>query len=198
MRRMPAVGDEQHGLSSRLCQSPDERHNVCSLMRVEVPRRLIRQQEARSMHQSPRYRHALLFAAGQLAWPMMSPMVHPDHVQDFIYSMYQGASAVAAQHQRKRDVFLGREPMDQMERLKDNSDGFPPDRRPFLAGQVLGGSPIEQNVSRRGYVQARNEIQERALAAAARPYEGAKFSPLYLQIKVVQRDDGGLPARVGF
>jgi hypothetical protein len=85
-----------------------------------------------------------------------------------------------------------------MERLKDNADGFPPDRRPFLAGQVLGGPPIEQNVSRRGDVQARNEVQERALAAAARPYERAKFSPLYLQIKVVQRDDSGLSPRVGF
>jgi hypothetical protein len=70
--------------------------------------------------------------------------------------------------------------MNQMECLENYSDRFAPDLCPFGAGQVLGGSAIQPDLSRGRQIQTRNKVQEGTFSAATWTHEGAKFAGLHL------------------
>jgi hypothetical protein len=92
------------------------------MLRIQVTRRLISQDDLRLMDDRPRNRHALLLSTRQLARPVLDPMHHPDETQHLRDSFSHYAPLFTAQQQREGDIFFHCETGDQMKGLKNNPD----------------------------------------------------------------------------
>jgi hypothetical protein len=75
---------------------------------------------------------SLLFPSGQFAGTVAAAMAHSDQIEDFFDASLQGSASLAFQQQRKGDILFGGDPRNQVKRLEDNSDFFPPGFRPLI------------------------------------------------------------------
>src|SRR5687768_9664660 len=93
--------------------------------RVEVARRLIREQQRRAMNDGPADRDALHLAARQLVREVLCAVREPYTLQDFADAIANLAFRPPCQRKRKGDVLEDVEGRYQVEELEDESDGMP-------------------------------------------------------------------------
>ena len=74
------VGDH-HDREARFVQLVEQIHDRGRVPRIQVPGRLVAQQQARPVHQRPRDRHPLALPAGQRGGQRVEPVAEPDRVQ---------------------------------------------------------------------------------------------------------------------
>ena len=98
------------------------------------------------MYDRSRNCHTLLLPTGKFAGAMVPPCGHRDQLEHFLDPRLNRGSSFAPEQQGKRDILHGRKPGNQMERLKNNPDGFPPDSRPIVAGKSTGRLPSKENL----------------------------------------------------
>src|SRR5439155_17976701 len=125
-------------------QLPQYRNDLVGSLAVEVPRRLVGQQNARLVRQCARDRNALLLAAGELRRKVARTRRETDLLQQI-----RGAGAtlrvVQAQgHHRELDVLGRRQRRDQIEALEDESDVATADLRQVALAELRQLAAVER------------------------------------------------------
>ena len=95
------VRDHDHG-RPRAIQRAEERDDALTGLRVEVPRRLVGEQDARSPDHRPRHGDPLALAAGQLVGPVAEAVREPDLVERLL-----GACPALAERQAGVEQAVG-------------------------------------------------------------------------------------------
>ena len=79
---------------------------------------------------------------------------------------------LVAQAQRQRDVLGRGQRGEEVEELEDDADVVAAERRALLVGERVHVDALDLDRSLVGRLEAAEHVQERALAAAARPHDG--------------------------
>src|SRR5919204_2490292 len=90
------MGDDGDGCTVRVQLVKDAQH-LLARVRVEVPGRLVREDDGGPGNDGPSDRHPLALAAGQLIWPVPQPLSKPDALQrrsGQLAPCYRGHAAV--------------------------------------------------------------------------------------------------------
>ena len=91
-------------------------------LRVELPGRLIRQEEGGSVGERAGNRDALLFAAGQLVRPVVGAAAQAHHLEQLVHAPVPLPRLGLHQPERHLDVLRGRQDGHQAEGLEDEAD----------------------------------------------------------------------------
>ena len=97
-------------------------HDLGRVRRIEIPGRLVAQQDLRVADQRPRDRGALLFAARELAREHPALVREPDEIEHARHLRITSLVRVAGDLQRERDVFPDRLVREQLEVLEHDAD----------------------------------------------------------------------------
>ena len=129
------VGDQDQGVTA-LVEVGQERHHDRLVDRVEVPRRLVGEDQRRLVDQRPGDADPLLLASGELARQMAQPLAQAHPAQRLLGLAAVGhAVDVLGEH----DVLQRGEVGDQMELLEDQADRPLPVARQLAAGEARRG-----------------------------------------------------------
>ena len=77
----------------------------------------------------------------------------------------------------KRDVLLGRERRQQVEELEDEADPPTTEDRDLVVAHAEMGGAVDRHLARRRLVEPTDQVQQRALARAARAHDGDELAP---------------------
>ena len=162
-------------------------HHRFAALGIEVPGRLVGQQDDRLAGDRPRDGDALLLPARQLAGQVFRAMRHADAFERFGDALPPLVRAHPAIGQRQLHVLEHREIADQVEALEDEPDFAIADAR-ALRGRQLRDRPAVQPVrTRRRRVEQAENRQQRRLAAARRTGNRDIFASGDLEAHVRQR-----------
>ena len=125
------------------------------------------------MDEGARHRHALLLAARELRGVVVAAVAEADALEQRVAAP---ARVLAAQLERHLDVLARRERRDQVERLEHEADPRGAQPRALVLAQAREVVAVEQHAPARRAVEAREQAEQRALAAAGRT-EMARNSP---------------------
>ena len=98
--------------------------------------------------------------------------------------------------ERQRDVLAHVEERDQVEGLEDEPGPVAAQPRGAVVGELADDLALEDDLAARGPVEAAEQLQERALAAARRAHERDELTGGHGQGDAAQRVDGRLAERV--
>jgi hypothetical protein len=108
-----------------------ELENVFRAPLVQISGRFICKEQGRTVHKSPRDRHALLLAARQLTRPLPSAARKPYLVQPAFRSLQSLAKGLPLNQQRHCHILGGREIRQKVMPLPHKTDGAIPILREF-------------------------------------------------------------------
>src|SRR5690606_31869368 len=134
---------------------------------VEVPGRLVGEQDLGLVDERARERDALLLPAGKLGRIMVEPIAEPDAAEQL-----RGASRdvppVAAQLERHLHVLTRGQRRDQLERLEHEADRRPAKPGALVLGErrQVGAGDLDRSAS--GRVEPGEEAEQGCLSAAGR------------------------------
>src|SRR5208337_429961 len=165
----------QHQRGSGLAIPLEEQiENQLSVHRVEVAGGLVGHDNRRRDHKSPRQRHTLLLAAGELHGIVIHALPEADLMQQT--SRLRKAAAFHIQFVRQQHIFESSERLDELVGLKDEADLAPSHRGQLAFSQIVNGHAVQPDFAFAGRVEAGKHAEKRALAAAARAQDGQKLS----------------------
>ena len=148
------------------------------------------------MRQRPRDGHTLLLAAGELVGIGRKPIAEPDAVEQRLGARARIAGR-AVQLQRQRDIFEHRQRRDEIEELKDDADVAAAEERALLLaerGQVEHAAVLaEDHAAAAGRIDAGDEVEQRALAAARLAKQADKLAGVELAVQRVEHGAAGAP-----
>jgi len=87
-----------------LMQAAQQVHDSVSILRVEIPRRLVRKQNGGFAAQRSSHRHALLLAARKLRRVMFHPVRHSNFLQGFAHALFAFCPVRSPIGQRKLNI----------------------------------------------------------------------------------------------
>src|SRR5438067_1558208 len=156
---------------------------------VEVPRRLVGEDECGLGDDGAGERHALLLAAGKLQGLVVHLVFELEHAKDFAPPLGVAAAVFAAAVYAlgELEVALGGERREEVEALEDEADLA---AAYVGAARVRGGREVfvvNHNPPRSRREQPAEEVQHRRLAAARRPHDGDELALLHVQGDAAQR-----------
>ncbi len=151
-----------------------------SQARVERVERLVEQHELRRRRERTRERDALLLTAGQLVGAALGEMGKADEIQQL-------------EHARRAHPAIGRARRRRLRQRPDAGTALPPaarsPRRVALGRRALpvGTDALAEGVrSRVGALEARDQPQQRRLAAARGPEHGGQAAARHLQVESIE------------
>ena len=154
---------------------------------VELARRLVGDEQHRIVRQRPRDGDALHLAARELRRQMIRAI-------DQLHVLEQRARPRAARRRgdagfglRQLDILRCRQHRQQEESLKDEADARQPDAAARRLRQRRDIAVLEEDRSRRGRVDAADQVQQRRLAAARRSGDGDVLAGGDVKRHVAQR-----------
>ena len=104
------------------CKSRNQIKNRFRCLAVEVPRRLIGQQQLRPSDERPGQSHPLLLSAGKFAGTMMRPLLQSDLTQPAQSFWLDLLPGLPSHQQRHGNIFQRREFRQQIVKLPDKAD----------------------------------------------------------------------------
>ena len=116
------MSDQQDRVVKLLHETPEQRDDFRSMVRVEISGRLIGENNLGLVHNRPCDRDTLLFPTRQFARTMSGSVRHPHQCQHLGHAFSNGGAMLPPQEQGKRDVLFDGETRDQMKGLKDNAN----------------------------------------------------------------------------
>ncbi len=157
--------------------------------RVQVSRRLVGEEELGLVHQGPRERGALRFAARELARFVRGPLQDSEPFEKRVGSRLPLRLRPVAVGERRLDVLPNRHLRNEIERLEEEADGPVP--KPALRAVVerAGILPVQQDPAAGGKVEAADEVQERRLTRARTAHHRDEASSLDPQAHGIERDN---------
>ena len=148
----------------RATRSRAKRQHLVGGVLVEIAGRLVGEQQQRLWRQRAADRDALLLPAGQLLRIAPREIAEPEPLHQFAVP---GRIVPPGEARLEFQIVLDRQARDQIELLEHEAQLIAPQRR--AAGIVESGErhPAEPDVAAVGRIQPRDQMQQRALAAAA-------------------------------
>ena len=140
--------------------------------RIEISSRLVGKKDFRAVDESAGERDPLLLAAGKLSGIMRCALGESDAAQQFETKL--AGRAIAAQLHRHGDIFQRGQGRDQLEILKDKSDGLIADARFPVFAQLVERNSIQQDRAGTGAIQSRAQTEKRRFPAAGRAEDRAR------------------------
>lgn len=202
--RVAATAQPQHGVGAggehRIVSGQHERHiagaadlqqqihDVLSVSRVQVTRRLVGQQDRRIVGQCARQRDALLLATRQLRRVVVPTVLEPDFIEQAPRST--GRVCLSRDLHRHHHVFERGQRRNQVKELKHESD-----HRASKPGQIVLAQARDVPVTDRDTagcrrVESGNQSEQRRLAAARRPSDRQELRLRDHQIKRIENREG--------
>jgi hypothetical protein len=151
-------------------------HHRFAVLRVQVARRLVRQQDRRLPDNRPRHRHPLLLSARELRRVVLRAVRHANSLERRLHPLLPLRRRHPPIGQRQLHVLVDREVADQVERLEDEADLTVPDPRPLRRAQVGHVLVVQIIRAGAGRIQQPQQREQRGLAAAGRTGT-AMYSP---------------------
>src|SRR4051812_24838191 len=179
------VGDDQerHPLTVEL---PEELDDALSGPRVEVARGLVGEQQRRTRDQRPRDRDALALASRKRRGPRRSLVREPDALERLARAASRVGHTVA-EEVRQQDVLQRAERREQVEALEDEPDLRVPQRRELRVADAAQIAAEHVRLAGELPVEPAEQVQQRALPAAALPFDGDELAPAHRKIDAAQQ-----------
>ena len=185
------VGDHQDRHAEVGVGGPQRREHLLAGRGVEFPGGLVGEQHRGLVGQRHADRHALLLPAGHLGRHPVLAVADAQRAEQFGGAALPGPPALGGQAHRQRHVLRRRQVREQV------PAGLLPEEAHGLAavGQALPRAHAQQVVpghpgpARGGRVQARQDVEQRGLAAARRADERGQLTGLDQQVKPLQSLD---------
>ena len=164
----------------------EEREDVDRQMRVQVARGLVREDQRGLGHDRARHRDALLLAAREVRRALPTSPREADALEGLHHTRADQALGHIQDLERDRDVLEHRPMLDDLEVLKDDAQVAAQE------GNRLGGEPrdvptAEEDAPLVDRMLSVDELQERALARAARARDEEELATLDRQVETAQR-----------
>ena len=154
---------------------------------VEVPRRLVCQQNRRIVRERARNRDALLFAARKFGGQLRRAFRESDAFERGGGSIAPMISEGAAEFHRQHHIFERGERGQQLKKLKDNADFFAAPFRERVFALDVDMKVVHKYFAFVGLVNPADEIEHRGLAAARRSDNRDKFTRLNIERNIPER-----------
>ena len=163
-------------------------HHLAAVLRVEVTRGLVGQDQLGVRHHGTGDGHTLLLSARELLGEVFGTVRNIHAAQDLVDTTLALGRLDAHVDQRQLDVLEDVQFVDQVERLEDEPDiPLAEFRAVFLLEP--GDLVAEQRIAARGgIVQKPQDIEQRGLAAARGAHDGDEFTLLHFERHAVQCD----------
>src|SRR5262245_44351521 len=181
-RLVDVVGDEDHGLARATPDVEQERLHLIPRLHIERREWLVHQQNLRAYAQRPCDRDPLLHAARELVRMLGREFTEAYLAQELVRAIATLAPTDALQLETEGDVVSRGEP--RIER------GLLEDQRAIEVRPGDRSAMVEHCAGRRRF-EARQELEQRALAAAARPDDDDELARVHLEVDRCER--GHLP-----
>jgi hypothetical protein len=120
------MGDDDHRHPFLFIQFSEQIEDLLPALLVQIPRRLIGQNQRRMVDQSPRYRDTLLLAPTESAWPMLQAIPEPHLLQPGARMCSPLLRRDFHRVERESHIFQCGEGGNEMENLKDKPYMFSP------------------------------------------------------------------------
>jgi hypothetical protein len=146
---------------------------------VERSERLVHQQDAGFEHERPADGNALSHPTRELVWIAVFESTQSDeidHLRDALCAIFRGR---AAHLESEADVAFDRAPRKRRIFLKDDADA---------RVRALMRNAVERDRAARGRLQARDQLEQRALTASRDPDKRNEFALANLERNVFQCD----------
>src|SRR6266568_8158019 len=118
LREGPLMRDHNDGHAERILKLSQQEENLFAVDAVEISRRLVGEQNCRTIYESARQRSALLLSPGKLARPVPPSRAKPHALERFADAGLTVAAIHFGQPQRQFNIFLKRHAGKKVERLK--------------------------------------------------------------------------------
>src|SRR5436190_1890166 len=185
------VGDEHDGDAALEIQLLEDVHDLDARPRIEVPGRLVRQQDRRLVDQRARDGDALLLAARQLVGIVIHALAEADDLED----LFGAAMPLGGLHlrrpgvveQQQLDVVERRRPRQQVEALEHEADLLVPDDGELVLGQLRHVLAVEEVLPAGRPIEAADDVHEGRLAGARRSGHGDELAATHIQRGAAQR-----------
>src|SRR5579885_1282519 len=132
--RFGIMRDHQNCLSQRAIQRSHHVQDSLGILAVQIPRRLISQQNLGFADDGACNCHPLLFAPGKGVGAMVQPVGDAEHFHDHLKTMR--IEAVAMNMLSQLNILLGCERGEQVEALKDKANFMPPEASPLAIRHI--------------------------------------------------------------
>src|SRR5258705_2031622 len=146
-------------------QGPEQLHDRFAVGRVQVPCRLVREQDRGVTNDRPGHRDALLLASRQLYRIVLGAVRHPDLFERLLYPLGALRPRHAPIGERQLDILGDGEIADQVERLEHEPDAPIADTGPVGRRKIRHRMGFEQVAPLARRVEEAEDREERRLAA---------------------------------
>ncbi len=169
-----------------LVQGQQQLQNRGAVLRVEVPRRLVGQQDERIVGQSSRNRHPLALAAAELGGMVREAVPQAHHVRQLVGPLQALPLVPTLVVHRDLDVLDDVELLDQVERLEDESDAGPADEGQLVVVQLRDVVAAQDVATFARPIETTQDIQQRGLARAAGTHDRDVLARLDAQVDAAE------------
>src|SRR5215207_7384720 len=161
---------------------------------VELRRRLVREQDHRQVRQRDGDRDALLFAARELARPVVRAVGEPHDLEQLAGRPARGGDLHAARGRGEPDVLDHAQVRDQVARssLPHEAHAVSPVRGELVLVEPSQVATLDLDRAGGRAVQAADHVQDRRLARAAGAHDGQELALAHVEVDAAERDDTGV------
>ena len=153
--------------------------NLGARLRVEIPGRLVGEDDRRLAHESAPDCDSLLLSSGELRGTMRPAVLEPDLLHQLGNPGLVGL--LTRDRKRQDDVFLGVQHRQQVEELEDEADVLAPQLRQIRVVQIGEACARDRDLSSRRLVQTREDVHQGGLAGAGRPHDCGELSGRHVE-----------------
>ena len=162
----PVVGGEQDGGAAQV-DIEEETHDLLRELVVEIPGRLVGDQDLGLVDQRARDGDPLLLSSRELAGEARHAVREPDAAQRLERDAFLPAVIESQDARQEGDVLEDRLPLDEAEVLEDHADR--PAEERDLAARNQGDVPsVDQDLAGTRHVFAEDQLEQSRLAGSAR------------------------------
>lgn len=164
-----------------------ERHDGVAVVRVEAPRRLVREEERGLACDRPRDGDALLLASGELAREVARAVAHLHALERPLGARAALGAWDRAVRERELHVLDDVQISDQVEGLEDEADAAIARLRPHVRRERLDAAALEGIGAARRDVQEAQDRKESALAGSGGSLDAHELAGTNHEVHVGQR-----------
>src|SRR6266542_2582238 len=182
------VRDEQDRLAVLLGQSRQQLDDLGTGRRVEIARRLVRENDPRPCAERTRDRDTLLLAAGELRGEVLRAFRETDLSEQGESALSQLRRGDTCRRELGLHVLQRRERRDQVEGLEDEAEGAQPDLRELAVAERVQVAAFEEHLPAARTVERAQQL-ERRLARTARALDGDDLPRCDREVESFERGD---------
>ncbi len=181
------VGHHDDG-GAVLVEFGEQSHHLGPVLRVEVTRGLVGEDELGTEDHSAGDGYALLLSAGELVGKVLGTMADVHALHHLLHLLLALTLRNAEIGERQFDVLLYVELVDEVKALEDETYLAFADGRALVLVETRYLFVAKPVLARRGVVEESEDVEERGLATAGGTHDGDELAVLYFKRYLVERD----------